>query len=94
MRALLKTGLWLDLVDGPVFRAVWVTCEARSTFIDAQTAVSELMRRCDTRFASNLRILQRYIALQIVVEAFIGSTVYRSWFSNQGIKFYFHIVIS
>lgn len=43
----------------------------------------ELIKYCDTRFASNLIMLQRYHALRIVVESFVANIEYNAWLKSQ-----------
>ena len=43
----------------------------------------ELIKFCDTRFASNLIMLQRYHALRIVVESFVANIEYNAWLKSQ-----------
>jgi len=43
----------------------------------------ELLKFCDTRFASNLIMLQRYHALQIVVKNFVANIEYNAWLLTQ-----------
>ena len=50
---------------------IWSDAEmAKPVFID-------LMKHCETRFASNMRMLQRYQALKIVVEALVADAAYK-----------------
>ena len=43
----------------------------------------ELLKFCETRFASNLIMLQRYHALRIVEENFVANIEYNSWLRAQ-----------
>jgi hypothetical protein len=54
----------------------WVHAEFKPDFV-------ELMKFCDTRFASNLIMLQRYHALQIVVKNFVANIEYDAWLRAQ-----------
>lgn len=60
-----------------------------TTWSDAelpQPSFCELIKHCDTRFASNVMMLQRYIALQVVVEAMVANPVYKLWLSKQKVE--------
>ena len=50
---------------------------------DFKPAFVELIKYCDTRFASNLVMLQRYHSLRIVVENFVANIEYNTWLKSQ-----------
>jgi len=54
----------------------WEYAELKPDFV-------ELIKFCDTRFASNLIMLQRYHALRIVVESFVANIEYNAWLKSQ-----------
>ena len=43
----------------------------------------DLKKHCETRFASQIIMLQRYQALRIVVEALVSNPTYRAWLAKQ-----------
>ena len=48
-----------------------------------QPAFVDLKKHCETRFASQIIMLQRYQALRIVVEALVSNPTYRAWLAKQ-----------
>ena len=49
----------------------------------AKPLFTELLKHCETRFASHLLMLQRYYALKIVVEALVANAGYKAWLARQ-----------
>ena len=61
-------------------------CINPNTWSDAeepQPNFTMLVKYCETRFASNLLMLQRYEALQIVIKSLVASNLYITWLRGQ-----------
>jgi hypothetical protein len=61
-------------------------CINPNTWSDAeepQPNFTRLVKYCETRFASNLLMLQRYEALQIVIKSLVASNLYITWLRGQ-----------
>ena len=66
-------SIFRDICTNPL---TWVHAKFKPDFV-------ELMKFCDTRFASNLIMLQRYHALKIVVKNFVANIEYNAWLSTR-----------
>jgi len=91
MRLIVKKALPLDLVDDRFFReAVEMTAKSGSKNMIVELAAdlakedrplggTELLKSCDTRFASNVMMLIRYRNVHNLLETLVIDKVYVEW---------------